>query len=600
MSEYPFRTALSVRMEEEIEEINQQEGYTYSRAFEPVEDATQRIEEQKNANEDRLRSWLLHPDERVACAFLDCRHKRPHKRPEHWQSWSGNRHLQRKVVREILDQAQAEGHLWTPLIDRLAEVGTWPSPKSAQYRKEGEPVGADQQANKLAEWVQNQTDPRELERLLAFDAEVMLGVLAADGQAWDQQLAEKVIELGGKKVAPLLVENDAFPQQLHEPLLKRARTRLEEFREQATGEERMPDRRASKIGGWTHWLGHMGQTGQLAPGEALSVLLDTFVEIPSKYGYFTSGEEKDFSFRYSQHIQSGMRKIGESLTSQQLAKVAQTADTSDFRLQRWLIQHPESDHRVWTAIWEQAGRRGRRNLVKHERAQESPEVRQLMFASGNWTVARELGEKGSPAQQKTLGQDLTERFLDSERGGRLGWRGRKQAKTLLDLQHLRPENLIQLYDEIQTKKYLYKIIEHPSANARVFRHILEETDSTRVRIRVSRQPEACQDSQCLPMLQRCRAIEILANLCRYSPADQIADIFRRLVRDDPEQAVDLLDENQFCQKLQALNKEDFTPLLRAQGSGTRRKVFRALAEVEPPEDDHLQEPSRTASSPRAR
>jgi hypothetical protein len=145
---YPFRTAVHTRTDQEIALLNAEHGYRGARAYEGVEAALARIRTARSASEDRLESWVTHPDERVVIEALK-------------HGWAGNWPLSQqrageKLLRSALADADAAGVQWTRALDAY-EVAT-----GAGW--------AGKRIHALGQWVEEQADPAEVVRLLEFES----------------------------------------------------------------------------------------------------------------------------------------------------------------------------------------------------------------------------------------------------------------------------------------------------------------------------------------------------------------------------------------------------------------------------------------------
>ena len=133
-------------------------------AAERVEDI---VEDAHTATEAdaRLRSWINHHDERVPLALISgtlCSWLAQH---ENWAL-----HLYARAMRD----ADRDGVCWTPLLDRLAVAGVWPTQKGRVVLggkvSVVHPLPVAQVIEPLRRWLREQTDGSALAPLAAFHA----------------------------------------------------------------------------------------------------------------------------------------------------------------------------------------------------------------------------------------------------------------------------------------------------------------------------------------------------------------------------------------------------------------------------------------------
>lgn len=225
----PFRTAPRTVHDREIEQANEAEQLSGTRAYPSAERGIERASQAKSAVWDRLLSWALHPDERVAIALL--------KNPE--QPWSrrNSTKLGIHVYARAMREANEEGRVWTPLLDALAVSGLWPG--SIQWQRAEEEDWLPHHDGSLPDWEgpfprmrgvvpwrDEQTDPRALEPLLHYDFE-FAGVIAAEAAIVDDRLIERIIE-NEPQHAESLIQNPAVTQEQIHDIIRWAVDLLEE------------------------------------------------------------------------------------------------------------------------------------------------------------------------------------------------------------------------------------------------------------------------------------------------------------------------------------------------------------------------------------
>lgn len=114
----PVRLATRWTAQKTLDERNQRENRKRATKLEPAPKACQRIEKQRSANKRRIRTWLGHPDGRVAgkvlaraTVFMES------SGLGNIQTWSHSQLIRKRLIQEI-ERAQSEGVYWTPVLDK--------------------------------------------------------------------------------------------------------------------------------------------------------------------------------------------------------------------------------------------------------------------------------------------------------------------------------------------------------------------------------------------------------------------------------------------------------------------------------------------------
>lgn len=101
------------------------------------------------------------------------------------------------ALARALRDAEASGHVWTPLLDVLATTAAWPI---SIHTEEGKRWWGDrrvprpsEQAGKLAEWIAAQENPEALDDLFDFHAEEILHVIAAHASCLSEGQVRKLL-----------------------------------------------------------------------------------------------------------------------------------------------------------------------------------------------------------------------------------------------------------------------------------------------------------------------------------------------------------------------------------------------------------------------
>ena len=208
----PFRTGLSRTLATAV-----------AGAIVAVERVEDTIAEAASATvaDARLRGWINHGDERVPLALIGGALAAWLIRSEHWAL-----HLYARAMRD----AERDAVCWTPLLDRMAVVGLWPSQKGRVVLG-GKvtivtPLPASQVLDPLRRWLRDQTDGAAFAPLAVFHASPVralvqsrLAVLPAVASFTGEYPSHRVettpaeqrvthtapIELAPRAVAPMVV-----------------------------------------------------------------------------------------------------------------------------------------------------------------------------------------------------------------------------------------------------------------------------------------------------------------------------------------------------------------------------------------------------------
>lgn len=117
----PFRqTSPLPTSKEVIETLNETENLSGVRKYESAEHAISRIRNAQSANEDRLRSWIFHPDEIVPIALV-------HNRfilGQPGDITEVGKLILPAIFQRAAHEAKQEQVMWTPLLDALGSPST--------------------------------------------------------------------------------------------------------------------------------------------------------------------------------------------------------------------------------------------------------------------------------------------------------------------------------------------------------------------------------------------------------------------------------------------------------------------------------------------
>lgn len=155
----PYRTELRTLIDEEVREINKQEGHAGARKYSNPDTAIGKARTAKSANRDNFESYIYHPDERVPIALLDNTNSPNPLYERYGESYN-------RLPKRAVEEAQQEGVLWTPLLDRLSSDSRF---GQAMSRSSSHVV-----IEKLLEWVRTRTSVEDLRGLFRFQSEHLM------------------------------------------------------------------------------------------------------------------------------------------------------------------------------------------------------------------------------------------------------------------------------------------------------------------------------------------------------------------------------------------------------------------------------------------
>lgn len=186
-----------------VERANEVEGNTYARRYMEAEEAIEKIREQETANDDRLLSWVHHPDERVPSYLL-----RQGRNKDYMDDYSKRRLIQRQLYKRAVRDAEQEGLYWTKLLDRLSSTNHWPHIYGQEVPSPKDLVAP------LKPWVIEQTDPREVESLFDFATSAIQRLAIRHISCPDQQFVKRVLKDFKYKVDDLALNPNLAPDQV--------------------------------------------------------------------------------------------------------------------------------------------------------------------------------------------------------------------------------------------------------------------------------------------------------------------------------------------------------------------------------------------------
>jgi hypothetical protein len=164
----PYRLRAYEATPAEIGEANQQQRRKGVNAFKPAQDEIRRISRARTAAMERIEAWMHHPDENVPVELALKKDPKSNSGP--WPVLDDYR-VQELFAGIVLERADAEGLLWTPLLDAFAGSPYTNRVHTLRYG-EGSPRPfreiVAERVESLGRWIALQQDPARVMPLLRF------------------------------------------------------------------------------------------------------------------------------------------------------------------------------------------------------------------------------------------------------------------------------------------------------------------------------------------------------------------------------------------------------------------------------------------------
>lgn len=597
------RTRVQTAPTNKIQERNQQADFSGARAFEPAEKATERIRQQQNANQDRLDSWIEHPDERVPIALAET-YKNADSDKNWWRGESGEQAAAR-LVRRAIEEAEQDRVSWTPLLDavRKNSLPPWGFVSSRYaFRHFPDRDGFVEPIDKAFE--EQRLGRAEMQELLTFQARAVRKHIITQLSLGSFEV-EKLLETPNQ--AKAACQKATFTpegqQRMAQRLLEELEEALRQFPRNLSGENRADEEIGKRQSCWYNqadWA-QKGLTRLLAyqdyqpDDQDFRPIVEAcfnWAEQPGvENGRFLDQQPEEMVVKLVAENGLGQHLSGEILdrlheklcTTIQGAQIAGVEGSLPRTWQR-ALQQGQSTSYNWMR------RRTCQSFLEQKEALQQDEIWMFVF---NSPEAGTLGALARAVEDPNRREQTKQRMLTIlqegvEAKGYLTAR-RKVVRHFLDGVAENEQDLWRLYLGAKTlenpRQHIKKIVDHPKATLALAARILEDTRSINLRryliglewVRRSREVrEAVADT---------RDLELLKQLIEEADSDEIGRFFRRLARKDKTLAGQKLDDLSRKQ-LQKLEKGDLTPLLQAQDSEVRLKAIRQTAQAgEPPEQD---------------
>lgn len=378
----PYRTEPRTASREVVDALNEAEGNEYARRYEPAEAAKERIRTQVSANPARIRSWTRHPDETVVLQLLN---------KLAWVSKNGRmqktfveteRYLViREVGRRALADAEHEGVVWTPLLDRFARGRFW------RLRHVWDGPGVAEQIERLRPWLETQTDPQALKPLLDFGHSKLVRFVLKNAPVVDQGLVDIVGDEHSSELH-VLVRNPNLPDPMAGKLVSRSADVLTSVDQKAY---------AGDIPSSIRVLQALTKAGHELPDDFRERAFGALRRV---------SEERDGELTFGATRVLGVLLQTDGLLDEEgLLQIwgwlDPEKDTSNVRR---LIGHPAAGARLWTDILSETGNlKIRQKVIRLERARKDEEVRELLAETTSGKLLATLC-------RESRGEELQEHF----------------------------------------------------------------------------------------------------------------------------------------------------------------------------------------------
>lgn len=138
-----------------------------------------------------------------------------------------------KLIDRAIRDADAEGVIWTPILDVLAETQSWfDITAQRQHLQDVAVPTPKERAQRLVPWISNATDPAALRGLARFRSSVILTLLAQHAPVFDEETLSSLPHFPW--LANVLVTNPAFDAKAAQFLIRRAYEAWKESQAEAT------------------------------------------------------------------------------------------------------------------------------------------------------------------------------------------------------------------------------------------------------------------------------------------------------------------------------------------------------------------------------
>lgn len=301
-----------------------------------------------------LKAWGQHPDERVARALLN----RADAIRENYRDHQPALNEALLVCFQNASQrAHQENNSWTPVLDAFQHHLEWPHKRIRNEQLEGPVKLAQEQLQPLVGWIQQQDDPRKLEKILQFQSGLVHRALAREAPCIDPQLQEQLLERSGD-LASSLALNDTLPVQQQEQLLQWA---LRQFHGGALAQ-------VSNLSGAQGVLVGLQDLSVVQPHQLVDTLLEAL--------------EPHLESRHSMRAPAVIHALDVLLQTpevpqQDLVRMGEAVQEYSSHI-RMLLDHPRAGESLWQWALQKGGLSVRRVLAMHPEASRVKSIREQL------------------------------------------------------------------------------------------------------------------------------------------------------------------------------------------------------------------------------
>lgn len=378
-----------------LDSLNDAQGLKGARAFREPQDSAELARTAKSMVPDRLESLLLHPDERVPLALLSNR-----QNPRPWDKAGYRKRVVDVLYQRAMQTAEHNGVLWSPLLDRLAVKRAWPGnfyshhgrnyPWNVDETPYAEaPVqvrSAEDQAERLVPWIQEQTDPDVVGDLWAFRYH---GV--------KRRLAEHASCLTPEWIARVLAESEFAPWLARNPSLTPAQR--EQVAEWALKLFEDPN-----VAPLTEPAGQHARRALVALDAAMGSVAESVKERLLEVARAPEGPQEASSGRptYRRRLAAtAARQTLVELASTEPALLARLYDAApeETDIVMAIVKHPNANCPVWRHVVRDTSYFPVRDYLSDvPEARTDPVIRSVLAGSSSDSVLLELCKDASPAE----------------------------------------------------------------------------------------------------------------------------------------------------------------------------------------------------------
>lgn len=411
LPEVPVRFQPRTSTDQEAQKRNEKYGFTRARKYYPPEEAIEMASTAKSAPiDDRIKSWVNHPDERVALAMLE-NPQRP------FQVKAQARLIGEVLLERALRSAEENDEIWNPLFDQLCIArgsgrrDWWSRMQYGWHDQEYEiqDLKVRSQLPHRNTWMANVEDwlkqarPEEAIQLLNFQATDLREAVAEYTYHMNEELMDRLLEKNGGKMAPYLVKNTGLDDPMQKRLFRRLTEALRKRKDNPPinlddlDEERRYlygyDSTPRYLGQALRQLIQKGRTRARLPDDWKQQLI-ALSQPPEWFYRLRKQKAKKQGARNSPWMKAAEALLQQDLESaitadDLLALYPGVADNS-WKTRR-LIKHPRANMKVWREVaTDSSFFKVREWLSQQAKARKDPVIRDVLSSSTSPDVMLKL------------------------------------------------------------------------------------------------------------------------------------------------------------------------------------------------------------------